>query len=106
MLTIQIVPILAWLVVLVKSIRIIRVCKCETNPKRKEAAIILTSATAAVFAIWFQLDVMFNGARYSGTGLYEKVFVAVFLLFALWDLFVLGYIKETSNICQRKEVPK
>jgi len=106
MVTIQIVPIIAWLFVLAKSVRIISLCKCKVNPKRKEAAIILTSATAAVFSIGLQLDIMFNGSRYLDSVVINRMMVAVFLLFALWDIFILKYITETSNICvRRKEAP-
>lgn len=100
MVTIQIVPIIAWFFVLVKSVHTIRLCRCKVNPKRKEAGIILTSATAAVFCILIQLDMMLHGARYEAAGVFEKMFVAVFLLFALWDIFILRYIAENSNICK------
>uniref|UniRef100_A0AAU6W3B4 Holin n=1 Tax=Pseudomonas phage Cygsa01 TaxID=3138529 RepID=A0AAU6W3B4_9VIRU len=100
MVTIQLVPIIAWLFVLFKSIHTIRLCKCKVNPKRKEASIILTSATAAVCSIILQLDIMLHGARYEAGGAFEKMYVAVFLLFALWDIFILRYISETSNICK------
>lgn len=100
MVAIQLVPIFAWLFVLIKSVYTIRLCKCKLNPKRKEASIILTSATAAVFSIILQLDMIFNAPRYEVGHLFEKVYVAVFLLFALWDIFILRYISETSNICK------
>lgn len=100
MVAIQLVPLFAWIVVLVKSLNIIRLCKCKVNPKRKEAAIILTSAVAAVFSIALQLDIIFHGSRYTSAGVFEKLTVGVFLLFALWDIFILRYIADTSNICK------
>lgn len=97
---IQLIPIVAWCLVLINSLRLIKLCKCKFQPRRKEAAIVLTSVVTSIVAVCLQVELMVNWERYEEV--INRLIIGLFLFTAMWDLFILRYINDASALCSKE----